>query len=266
MLAFLAAPFAVLAARRALLISTTWVEVRRRYAGSLMGAAWVLMGPALLMALYAVIYGAVLRVRPPDFAPADYLLYVFCGLIPFLAFGEALQLGATSLSANKELLLNTVFPADLVPVRAVLIAMVPAVVGLALVLAGDAAFSHWSWHALLVPVVLVFQAAFTMGVVWVLSLANLVVRDIQQMLTYANMVLLIITPIAYTPSMLPEALKPLMYLNPLAYFVISIQHLVLMNQMPPTWIVLVGGLSSLAVFFLGHWMFRRAKLVFFDYA
>ena len=43
----------------------------------------------------------------------------------------------------------------------------------------------------------------TMGVVWGFSIANLVVKDVQQMIGYIVMVLLIVSPIAYTPDMVP---------------------------------------------------------------
>ena len=263
---FFSQPITLIAGRRFILASTTITELRRRYAGSVFGPTWVVLGPALLMALYTVIYAVVFRVRPLDFSQADYIIYIFCGLVPYLGFSEALLSGSTSLSANKEMLLNTMFPADLVPLRAVLIASVSTVVGLLLLVVGNGAIGHFSWTLLLVPVVVVLQVAFVTGVVWVLSLANLVMRDIQQFLVYLNVVLLIASPIAYTPSMIPSSIKLLIYINPLSYFVISMQHLVLLGTLPPPGIAIGAIILSLTSFFAGHWVFRRAKTVFFDYA
>src|SRR5262249_26132737 len=52
--------------RRELLYRTMIVEIRRRYAGSLLGTVWLLLGPLLLMMLYAIIYGVVFQLRPPE--------------------------------------------------------------------------------------------------------------------------------------------------------------------------------------------------------
>ena len=55
----------------------------------------------------------------------------------------------------------------------------------------------WTW--LLVPVFLALMLLLLAGVVWVLSLVNLVFKDIQQLLSYVTIVLLVASPIAYTP-------------------------------------------------------------------
>ena len=71
------------------------------------------------------------------------------------------------------------------------------------------------------------------GVCWVFSLVNLVFKDIQQVLSYVTIILLVASPIAYTPDMLPAQLRLLIYLNPLAYFVVSFQSLIVLGELPP---------------------------------
>ncbi len=70
--------------RRELLYRTTASEIRRRYAGSVMGIAWLLLGPFLLMVLYATIYGVVFRLKPPEMSSNTYVVYILVGLVPFL--------------------------------------------------------------------------------------------------------------------------------------------------------------------------------------
>ena len=70
--------------RRELLYRTTISEIRRRYAGSIMGMAWLLLGPVLLMVLYATIYGVVFRLKPPEMSSNTYVIYILVGLVPFL--------------------------------------------------------------------------------------------------------------------------------------------------------------------------------------
>jgi len=231
-----------------------------------MGLFWLGLSPMLLMAFYSFVYLVVFRVRPVAMSENEYVLYILAGLIPFLGLSEALAFGATSLSLNKAILLNTVFPSELVPVRAVLVSQATTAVGLALTVLVALFMGKLSWTILLVPLVWLLQVMFVAGIVWVLSLASLVFRDIQQSLTFVTMALMIITPIAYTVDMVPSAVRAVVYVNPLSYFVFAFHDLIVFGQAPR--IVMVGIMVALALlsYGLGFYIFQRAKTVFFDYA
>ncbi len=261
----LAAPWRSAYRHRTLLISTARVELRRRYAGSILGLVWLLAGPLLLIAIYSLIYLVVFRIRPAEMDQIDYVLYVLSGLVAFLGFGEALQSGTTSLTANREILLNTVFPAELVPLRAVIVSSATMIVGTLAVVIACGFIGTLEPVALLAPVVLVAQTMFVAGVTWVLSLANLLMRDVQQMLVYITIILLVASPIAYLPSAVPSAVQILIYINPLAYFVISLQHVIVLGKLPPTEILVVGAILSVGMFTIGFVLFSRAKQAIFDF-
>src|SRR5215813_12523636 len=94
-------------------------ELKSRYAGSIIGLGWALVFPLLLMSIYAVTYLVIFQVRVPSLSPLQYVLLIFCGLVPFLMTSEALSYGVSSVMANKSVLSNTVFPIDLTPAKAV---------------------------------------------------------------------------------------------------------------------------------------------------
>jgi lipopolysaccharide transport system permease protein len=252
--------------RRELLYRTTVSEIRRRYAGSIIGSAWLLIGPVLLMALYATIYGVVFRMKPPDMSSNAYIIYILVGLVPFLSFSEAVTNGTTSLSTQRDVLLNTVFPAELVPLRAVLVSFTSASVGLVVIMVSALFLGNSSPWILLVPFIMLFLLLFVVGLVWILSLANLVFPDIQQLLSYVMMVLLITSPIAYTPSMLPPGFSIIIWLNPLSYFVLSLQSVVVSGAFPPVAAIVGCVVLGLGSFAFGWRTFMRGKAVFFDYA
>lgn len=231
-----------------------------------MGLAWYVLAPVLLMGLYALIYLAVFQVRPVSMTGAEYVLYVFAGLIPFLGFTESLNTGSSSLSLNKAVLLNTVFPAELAPLRAVLVSQGAAAVGLALTTVIAAALGKFSFWLVLLPLIWLALALFVSGLVWILALASLVVRDIQQILTFVSMALLIVSPIAYTPDMVPRAIALVVYANPLSYFVTAFQDIIVFARAPAPHIVGTALLLGVLSFSVGFWVFQRAKRVFFDYA
>lgn len=263
---FLTDSFAAIFRHRDILARTAVTEVRRKYAGSLIGTFWVVASPIILMALYSLIYLVIFRIQPVAMTRLDYVLYIFCGLIPFLGFMEALNAGASSLSQNKAVLLNTVFPSELVPVRAVLVAQGSTAVGLVIIILAALLLGKHSPTLLLVPLVWLFLVLFVTGAVWVLSLASLVLRDIRQILAFLSIVLLIVSPIAYTVDMAPGPMKVIVYANPLSYFFMALQDAVVFGRVPAAEILATIVLLGLVSFGGGYWMFQKAKRVFFDYA
>lgn len=245
---------------------TTVSELRQRYAGSAMGLFWVVLAPGLLLALYACVFIYIYKTIPEGMDTMTYLIRLFAGLLPFLAFSDGLVNGSSAVSSNRAVLLNTVYPAELVPLRAVLSGHAVAALGLVLVAVLALATGHPLRGLLLLPVVLVLQIMFVCGVAWPLSLANLVVRDVQQALTFLCTALMIVSPIAYAPDSAPGPLKLLVYLNPVSYFVLTAQSLVATGSLPPANVVVVMIALSVGAFLIGFRLFQRGKLAFWDYA
>ena len=92
-----------------------------RYAGSLLGLSWIFLGPLLILGIYALVYLEIFRVRGNTvFNGPSYVIYIFCGLVPYLTTAQALSFGVNSVVSNKAILNNTVFPIDLAPVKSAL--------------------------------------------------------------------------------------------------------------------------------------------------
>lgn len=262
----LIAPFQMIWTHRRMLNATTNVELRQIYAGSALGIAWAWLGPLLLLALYSLIYAFIFRIKPAGMEQSEYILYVFAGLGPFLAFSQALISGALALGKSRQLLLNTVFPADLLPVRTVLVASASLPTSLGVVIVASIIYGHPSALTLLVVPVVAGQLMLSFGLAWMLSLLVLLLRDIQQLLQYISMVLMIATPIAYTPDMIPHAIRFAMWFNPLTYYVVAYQDLIVFGRLPPLPIIAGIFVISIGGFWLGGWVFNRTKREMLEYA
>jgi lipopolysaccharide transport system permease protein len=79
------------------------------------------------------------------------------------------------------------------------------------------------------------------------------------------MLLTILSPFAYTPEMVPEALKFVIYLNPLSYFVLSFQQIIAYGTWPDFVSATGSIMLGLGFFLLGYNIFLKGKLEFFDY-
>lgn len=249
--------------KKKLLWRSVKVEIQTQHAGTVLGLAWILLGPFLLLTLYALIYAVVFDIRVPGLSRSEYILNVFSGLVLFLAFSQAMTAATNALSKERKLLFSN-FPAEFIPAKAVAVAYLVLVPATGFVVIGDALLSTPSWHLIFLPVVALFQLAFSIGLGCLLSLLGLVMRDIGFLIQYIVIALLVVTPISYTPEMIPAQIKPLLYLNPLYYYVSANQHLILLNTFPPSFELAIGATISVSMFMLGIWIFRRARIAMMD--
>jgi lipopolysaccharide transport system permease protein len=228
--------------------------------------AWAFLLPMLVLGLYTVTYTMILRIQVADLTPLQYTLFIFAGLVPFLSAAEALGLGVGSVAGNRTLFTNTIFPIDLAPVKAVLLSQVVMAVGMVLLIAGTCLVGTVHATVILLPVVWLLQLFAMMGVVWILALLNVVLRDIQALIGVVVMMLMIASPIAYGPDNVPPNLQFLLYLNPLAWFVTVYQKILVFGAWPsPTdWGMLTG--ISAFLFGAGGYFFSRMKKAVIDHA
>jgi lipopolysaccharide transport system permease protein len=240
-------------------------DIRQRYTGSLFGSFWIFFFPFLQLSIYAALYSVVFKIRPPGLTEMGYVVLVFSGLASLMAFNEVVSASTSSLSANKNLLLNTFFPAELIPLRASLSAQITSLVGLIITIILGFIFGNLNWKmVLLVPFFWIFLLMFAMGIGWMLSLLSLISKDIVHGLSLITMLLFVLSPFAYTPEMVPTTLKFIIYLNPLSYFVLTFQQIICYGVWPDPIIAGVAILLGLLIFFIGLSIFARTK-VLLDY-
>jgi lipopolysaccharide transport system permease protein len=249
---------------RRILWATTLNEIRGRYAGTILGLAWTVIYPLIFLALYAVVYTMIFKIRIAELSTFEYVLVIFSGLIPFLGFAEAIGCGTTSVVSNKTLIKNTLFPIELIPVKAVLVSSLSMVVGLMLLqgilwIRGTLHLSQ-----LIVPLIFILQVVFTVGLIWLVSALNVFILDLGQIVSVIILFLMLISPIAYTKEMIPKGLLPFMYPNPLFYLTMLYRESMVMGDIPIKFL-LVFSTIAIITFFLGYYVFSHLKAVFADY-
>lgn len=249
---------------RILLFSSLIQELKQRYAGAAAGFVWLVIHPIFLFLFYAAIYLFIFRVQPQEMTTGQYVIYIMAGIVPFLSFSEALSAGTASITAKKNVLLNTVYPSEFIPLQATITCHINAVVGLTVLIIVNLLFRQMlTVGYLLIPVLLVGQVMFVTGITWILSILNLVLKDIQQILSMVTMMLLIISPIAYTPNMAPRALKAVIWLNPLSYFFQAIQEIFVWGRVSHNFYIAMA--LAYSMFTIGYYCFKKLKPVFYDY-
>src|SRR5438876_10005155 len=165
-----------------LIFSLTRRELTARYRGSLLGIMWTMVTPIVMIAIFTFIFAGIFKARfGATNSQWDYALYLFCGLLPWNAFQESLQLSSTAIVARANLVKRVVFPLETLPVAQTLAAIVNQLFGSIALLIGIILVRH-QLHVTMVylPLLLILQFVATLGGAWLLASLGVFIRDMAQ--------------------------------------------------------------------------------------
>jgi lipopolysaccharide transport system permease protein len=249
-----------------LILSLTKRELAARYRGSVLGFVWAILTPVVMIAIFTIIFSGIFKAR---FGSAnsqwDYALYLFCGLLPWNAFQEALQLSASTIVGHANLVKRVVFPLETLPVSLSLAAAANQMFG-TIVLILAAALLRGELHTTIVflPLLIIPQLLATFGAAWLIASLGVFVRDIVQGITLLLMAWMYLTPIIYPESLVPEAYRGIVNLNPFTPLVRNYRRIILEGS-PPDWRGLAYfTIFGLVSFVVGYWWFARTRKNFAD--
>jgi len=254
----------IIVRNRRLLASITRVELAKRYAGSVLGMAWVVLQPALLLSVYLFVYMVVFPNRDKNFSQFDFVLYVFCGLVPYLGFMEAFTTGGLSIKQNIHLVKNVMLPIELIPVRTVLVGMASQFVSIGVVLVMAAGARVLSWHVVWLPVIVLLQVMWLIGLTWILASITVALPDITYFVNLFIFLLMFLSPIGWRPGDL-KVFTWILKVNPIFYLTEVYRGSILHASRPSLTVVGVYVVMCVVTFAMGGAFFERFKGVLTDY-
>ena len=169
-----------------------------------------------MIAIFTVIFSGIFKAKfGASGSQWDYALYLFCGLLPWNAFQESLQLSASTIVSHANLVKRVVFPLETLPVSICLAAVTNQLFG-TLVLIVAVVILRREVHAtiLFLPLVLLPQLIATCGIAWLVASLGVFVRDIVQGIALVLMAWMYLTPIIYPESLVPAIYRAAVNLNP----------------------------------------------------
>ncbi len=259
-------PFQTVWNHRRLSYTLTKREILSRSRGSFGGALWTVLNPLLLMATYFFVFGLVLKSRfEDDPRPSSFALYFLAGMLPWLAFSEAAGRAPTLLIEYRQLIRKLVFPIEMLPVNLVFSGLVGEAFGLGLfVVALILLRGRLPWTLIYLPLLLIPQMIFTVGMCWFLSALGAFLRDLAQVNGFLLTLWFFITPICYPQSQIPVEAGALLKRNPI-FILVNGYRAILLQDRAPDWKPLLGLTAvSLALAIAAHAWFYRLKKSFAD--
>jgi lipopolysaccharide transport system permease protein len=259
-------PLLELPQRFDLVLSLARRELQARYKGSVLGLIWAGLTPLVMIAIFTFIFAGVFGARFGATGSAwDYALYLFCGLLPWTAFQEAVQLSSTTIIAHSNLVKRVVFPLETLPVAQALSTLATQAFGtIALILA--ALFIRREFHATLLwlPVLVVPQFIATLGAAWFIASLGVFLRDIVQGVALLLMAWMYLTPIIYPETIVPAKFSPYINANPFTPLVRNYRRIILEGAQPDWPGLAYFTIFSLLAFTFGYWWFARTRKNFAD--
>ena len=210
-------------------------ELRVKYRGSMLGLAWTLINPLVLMGVYTIIFSVLWKAV----SVKHYPLFVLTGLITWMFFQGTLQMSCTSLLGQASLVKQVRFPRQLLPVSVVatngvtMLVMFAVILPLNLIFQPATRTTFWAALPLIFPL-----AALVAAVAIILASATVMFRDIEHLITTVLLPWFILTPIFYRFDQLPGiATHPtiahvLYYGNIVTPFVNAIRDPLFFGQLP----------------------------------
>jgi lipopolysaccharide transport system permease protein len=246
---------------RELMFILAWRDVKVRYKQTLLGAAWAVLQPGLMMVVFTIFFGRLAHVSSGG---VDYSVFVYAGLLPWTFFATAITSAGNSVVGSERLITKVYFPRLAVPLASVGAALVDSAIacGLLLVLMLCNGLVP-SVQLLLAPLFMAIILLASVGVGTLLAALNVAYRDFRYVIPFLTQFWMFATPTVY---MQPEGeasglLQFFLTLNPMTSLIAAFRAAVLGEAGGPIgWgQVTLATVLSLLVFLAGCLYFRRVE-------
>jgi len=252
-------------ASRDIILTLAERDFRAQYKQATLGVMWALLAPMAMLFIFTVIFS---RTQVYGIAGIPYPIFAYIGILCWNFFAQALGTGGNSLLSNNALMSKTQFPRECFPLETVLVTALNTVISwiplaVLFVVYGfvPAATSVW------VPLLMVIELIFTIGVTVGISAMIIQMRDLVQVLPIVISLGLFVTPVIWQFDKIPPEWQLVYgFVNPLGPVIDDARRTILLGLSPSWGPLLAAGLGAVSYLALGYWLFKRYEVNFADIA
>lgn len=239
-------------------------EIKTRYKNSVLGFVWSLLNPLAMMMVFTVVFGVLW----PNHQIDNFPIFLLCGLLPWNFFSASVFSSINSVLSNGNLVKKVYFPREILPIAAILAQLVNFLLALVVLFAAllivGTNFSPWLWT---LPLIILIQTCFSLGIGLVLSTLQVFYRDTQLVMEVVMLAWFFLTPVFYTASQLPEsyplwgyelpAQRILYILNPMASLINVYRDLLYNGYRTDIDFFIRTTITAFLALSFGYWFFTR---------
>jgi lipopolysaccharide transport system permease protein len=238
-------------------------DVKLRYRQTALGVAWVVLLPVLASGIFTLVFGTIAGL-PSDGSP--YFLFVFAGYLGWNAFQNTLQRCGISLIGNTALVTKVYFPRIILPAASVLASLLDFAVGVVMLLLVLLVRGELPGAAslALVPLFMFLVQLLGLGLGFISAALTVRFRDVQYVLPFLIQLLLYASPVAYGVTAVPQQVRRLYLLNPVAPLLDGLRA-ALLGRGDVHWLAIgTSALVSVLAFVLGTLFFLHQDRQYAD--
>jgi lipopolysaccharide transport system permease protein len=247
--------------RRDLLLMLAWREITIKYKQSLMGFAWAILMPALIVSAGILVRIAFSRLQGTSLTMTDVAL-VSTKSVPWAFFVASIRFSSTSLISNADLISKIYMPREVFPLATILaqsvdlgVAAVLLTVVLTIAKVGVSIYLLW------VPLLLLILFVLATGIGLLVSATGLFFRDVKYLVEVFVTFAIFFTPVFYEASMFGEWGR-LLLLNPVGPILEGLAAAVVRQQSPSLGWLAYSAVVSAGIFAVGSVTFKRLEPYF----
>ena len=246
---------------RELLYFLTWREIKVRYKQTVLGFAWAIIQPFMMMIVFTLFFGNLAKI-PSEGIP--YPLFNYAALLPWTMFAEGITRSSNSLVQDANLVRKMYFPRLVMPLAGVISPVVDFAIAF-IILIGMMFFYGYlpTLRMLWLPAFLVLALITALGVGLWLSALNIKYRDLRYVIPFLIQIWLFASPVVYSSSLLPNQFQLVYALNPMAGVIEGFRWALLGTE-PPGSMITVSFAIVLLILISGAFYFRRCEKSFAD--
>ena len=244
---------------RELLHSMIVRNLKVKYQRSLLGFVWTLINPLLTVAILVLIFSHVVRIPLPD-----YWAFVLSGYFVWNCTLQTLNTGTYIFAEHSRLTRSVAFPSEILVFSAAGSRVLEFLAEIVLIMIVLALFHHSRVPAsfALLPLLLLIQILLVIGLALPIATLSVFYYDVQHALPIALTTLFYLSPVFYPVGMVPEAVRPFYFLNPIAGLLTLYHQVLYEGRMPPLTLLLGVIAGALLVYTIGYAVFKRYASVY----
>ena len=235
-------------------------DLMGRYKNSALGFLWNFLDPLLQLLIYTMVFTIIIPMGIDQ-----YYLFLFVALVPWIFFSSAVTGGSMVIINQQDMVKKIYFPREVLPLSHVLSQFVNMILSFVVIIAVILVTGHGlSWHALWLPVIMLIEFVYTLGLTFVVSAITVYIRDAQLIVNVAVMALMYASPVIYSVDLVPEKYYNLYMCNPMSVVLVAYRD-VLFYMSEPRYLGLgIAAIISLIVCAVGLVVFTKLKRRFVE--
>lgn len=240
-----------------------WRDIKLRYKQAVLGIAWAILQPFLMMVVFSIIFGRLANISSDNI---PYPIFVYAGLLLWNVFSNSLNNASYSLISNINIIQKIYLPRIILPISSIVVSLLDFIFAF-LIFGGIILYYRFPpnlWGLLLLPLLLFITVVAALGLGLFLAALNVKYRDVRHALPFFTQLLIFTAPVIYPVSIIPKSYQWILALNPMTG-VIEIFKSSFLGTGELNWgTFTISIIASIVFLVFGLWYFLKTEKTFAD--